>query len=89
MTPAQYAAVLDYIDDQDQQGSRVEPDEVLDVLRGLDDHPRDEGELRKLAFGILSRLLDEGLIAAWGTVQPEWLGDEADVQFGMAPRRDK
>lgn len=95
-TPEQVAEVLDYIDNEEQCGNRVEPDEVLDVLRSLDDHPRNEDALKTLATSILSQLLEDGAIVAysgaaekgadgaeWGVA---WQIPEAGVVFGLAPR---
>lgn len=86
-------AVLAFIDDQDQLGLRVQPTEVLDVLRTLPDHPREEEEaLKALALTTLDGLLRDGSIVAYSTGEPEWSLDGSKdldlLEFAIAPREE-
>lgn len=48
-------------------GNSVEPSEVMDQLRyELEDHPRDEDELKLLCYNAISGLLEEGEVRAIG-----------------------
>jgi len=88
--PSPRDLVLGYIDDQAQLGSRVQPTEVLDVLRTLDDHPRDEMELKLMAVAILDELLTEGSITGYHAPREPDQGTDGPnldvLEFTITPR---
>ncbi len=59
-------AIVEYIDNEDQLGRLCEPDELVDVLREFEDHPRDDQELHALVISIVNDLLDDRVVEGHG-----------------------
>lgn len=75
--------VTEFIDDQDNAGNMVEPDEVLDLLRTIEGHPKDEDELKQLAYLALSKLMEDRVIVAYGA--DGYMADDPDVEDQLEP----
>lgn len=74
------ARALAFIDDQSQMGNHTAPDEVVDVFRTFDEHPRDEGRLQALTHRVLVALLDDGAIVGHND------GPDEPIAFDIAPK---
>lgn len=86
------SAIVAFVDDQDNAGLEVESDELLDVARELEDHPRDEAELGLVVFEVVSSLLEDGVLTAYtkngatGNHVPGVLPPVPPVYLCMAPK---